>query len=170
MLFPLMIGVGAGVALERYYLAERRIKKYWEKMGKEAEKAEKSFDDAKNSGGTESIMDYINKAKKSHPQVVPRRAAATMLMKKLAGKEDGSISQETFEKAKAVVEEYCGIRNLEYDNEGGTIRRGEINEECPETPVLDVRKLICLTKEELILIAPKLKNLFVDVAEHADKD
>lgn len=171
MLFPLMVGVGAGVALERYYLAERRIEKYWEKMKKEAAKEEKSFDDdAKNSGGTESIMDYINKAKKSHPQVVPRRAAATMLMKKLAGKEDGSISQETFEKAKAVVEEYCGIRNLEYDNEGGTIRRGEINEECPETPVLDVRKLICLTKEELILIAPKLKNLFVGVAEHADKD
>lgn len=171
MLFPLMVGVGAGVALERYYLAERRIKKYWEKMGKKAAKAEKSFDDdAKNSVGTESIMDYINKAKKNHPQVVPRRAAATMLMKKLAGKEDGSISQETFEKAKAVVEEYCGIRNLEYDNEGGSIRRGEINEECPEKPVLDVRKLICLTKEELILIAPKLKDLFADVAENADKD
>ena len=171
MLFPLMVCVGAGVALERYYLAERRIRKYLEKTGKDAEKAEKRFDDAaKNSGGTESIMDYINIAKKTHPQVVPRRKAATILMQKLAGKEDGSISQETFEKTKAVVEEYCGIRNLEYDSFGGSIRRGEINEECPETPVLDVRKLNCLTKEELILIAPKLKDLFVDIAEHTDKD
>ena len=171
MLFPLMIGVGAGVALERYYLAERRIEKYWEKMKKEAAKAEKSFDDdVKNSGGTESIMDYINKAKKSHPQVVPRRAAAIMLMKKLEGKKDGSITQETFEKAKAVVEEYCGIRNLEYTEAGKTIYRGEINEECPETPVLDAAKLECLTKEELILIAPKLKELFTAETESAEKD
>lgn len=161
MLFPLMIGVGAGVALERYYLAERRSKKFWEKMGKEDAKAEKSFDDeAKNSGETESIMDYINKAKKNHPQVAPRRAAAAILMKKLEDKEDGSISQETFEKTKAVVEEYCGIRKLEYDEGAKFIYGGEINEECPEKPVLDQEKLKCLSKEELILIAPKLKGLF----------
>ena len=161
MLFPLMVGVGAGVALERYYLAKRRSKNFWEKMKKETEKKQKPIEDeAKDGKSAESIMDFINKAKKNHPQVVPRREAAVMLMKKLEGKEDGTISQETFEKAKAVVEEYCGIRNLEYSEAGKTIYRGEINEECPETPVLDAAKLDCLTKEELILIAPKLKDLF----------
>ena len=161
MLFPLMVGVGAGVALERYYLAKRRSKNFWEKMKKETEKKQKPIEDeAKDGKSAESIMDFINKAKKNHPQVVPRREAAVMLMKKLEGKEDGTISQETFEKTKAVVEEYCGIRNLEYSEAGKTIYRGEINEECPETPVLDAAKLDCLTKEELILIAPKLKDLF----------
>ena len=96
-----------------------------------------------------------------HPAVVPRRTAAEKLMMKLEGsdKED-QISKETFEKTKAVVEEYCGIRKLEYNEELKTICGGEINEECPETPVLDVNKLEYLTKEELILIAPKLKDLF----------
>ena len=170
MLFPLMVGVGAGVALERYYLAKHRSKKPWEKMKKDAEKKQTVEDEAKNGKTAESIMDYINKAKKSHPQVVPRREAAALLMKKLEGQEDGTISQETFEKAKAVVEEYCGIRNLEYTESGKTIYRGEINEECPETPILDVQKLECLTKEELILIAPKLKNLFAAEKENAEKD
>ena len=171
MLFPLMVGVGAGVALERYYLAKRRSKKFWEKMEKDAEKKQNSVEDETKDGvTTESIMDYINKAKKSHPQVVPRREAAALLMKKLEGQEDGTISQETFEKTKVVVEEYCGIRNLEYTEAGKTIYRGEINEECPETPILDVQKLECLTKEELILIAPKLKNLFAAEKENAEKD
>lgn len=168
MLFPLMIGVGAGVALERYYLAERRSKKFWEKMEKESAKVKR--EEAKDSKTAESIMDYINKAKRNHPQVVPRRTTAIKTMLKLEGKEDGPISRETFEKAKAVVEEYCGIRNLEYEEMGKTIRRGEINEECPETPVLDVHKLECLTKEELILIAPKLKDLFAAETENGDKE
>ena len=77
---------------------------------------------------------------------------------------------ETFEKTKSVVEEYCGIRNLEYSEAGKTIYRGEINEECPETPVLDAAKLDCLTKEELILIAPKLKGLFAAETESAEKE
>ena len=64
---------------------------------------------------------------------------------------------------------HCGIRNLEYSEEGKTIYRGEINEECPETPVLDVQKLECLTKEELILIAPKLKELFDAETESTEK-
>ena len=161
MLFPLMVGVGAGVALERYYLAKRRSKNFWEKIKKETGKKQKPVEDeAKGGKSAESIMDFINKAKKNHPQVVPRREAAAMLMKKLEGKEDGTISQETFEKTKAIVEEYCGIRNLEYSEAGKTIYRGEINEECPETPVLDAAKLDCLTKDELILIAPKLKDLY----------
>ena len=168
MLFPLMVGVGAGVTLERYYLAERRSKKLWEKMKKEATKEKSNYKDgAKDS---ESIMDYINRAKRSHPQVRPRRTAAIKIMMILEGKENGSISRKTFEKAKAVVEEYCGIRNLKYEELGETILGGEINEECPEKPVLDVHKLECLTKEELILIAPKLKDLFANVAEHADRD
>ena len=161
MLFPLMIGVGAGVALERYYLAKRRSKKFWERMKKDTKIKQNPVEDEEKDGkSAESIMDYINEAKKSHPQVVPRREAAVMLMKKLEGKEDGTISQETFEKTKTVVEEYCGIRNLEYSEVGKTIYRGEINEECPETPVLDAAKLDCLTKDELILIAPKLKDLY----------
>lgn len=169
MLVPLMVGVGAGVALERYYLAKRRSKNFWEKMKKDAEKNQNAFEDDEKDGKTaESIMDYINKAKKSHPLVVPRREAAMKLMKKLEGKEE-TISQETFEKTKSVVEEYCGIRNLEYSEEGKTIYRGEINEECPETPVLDVQKLECLTKEELILIAPKLKELFDAETESTEK-
>ena len=171
MLFPLMVGLSAGVALERYCLAKRRSKKFWEKMKKDTEKKQNPVEDeAKDGKTTESIMDYINKAKKSHPQVVPRREAAAMLMKKLERKEDGTISQETFEKTKSVVEEYCGIRNLEYSEAGKTIYRGEINEECPETPVLDVKKLECLTKEELILIAPKLKDLFAAETESAEKE
>ena len=170
MLFPLMIGVGAGVALERYYLAERRSKKFWEKMEKESAKAKEVFEDGtKDTGTAESIMDFINKAKRNHPQVVPRRTTAIKIMLKLEGKEDGPISRETFDRSKAVVEEYCGIRNLEYEEMGKTIRRGEINEECPETPVLDVHKLECLTKEELILIAPKLKDLFAAETENGDK-
>ena len=171
MLFPLMVGVGAGVALERYYFAKQRSKKIWEKMKKDAEKNQNSVEDDEKDGKTaESIMDYINKAKKSHPLVVPRREAAMKLMKKLEGKEEKTISQETFEKTKSVVEEYCGIRNLEYSEAGKTIYRGEINEECPETPVLDAAKLDCLTKEELILIAPKLKGLFAAETESAEKE
>lgn len=168
MLFPLMIGVGAGVALERCYLEKCRRKKFWEEMERKYEKVKE--EEAKGDGTGESIMDYINKAKRSHPQVVPRRTAAIKTMLKLEGKEDGSISREMFEKAKTVVEEYCGIRNLEYEEICKTIRRGEINEECPETPVLDVHKLECLTKEELILIAPKLKDLFAVKAESADRE
>ena len=171
MLFPLMVGVGAGVALERYYFAKRRSKKFWEKMEKDAEKKQNSVEDETKDGKTtESIMDYINKAKKNHPQVVPRREAAMKLMKMLEGKEDGTISQETFEKTKVVVEEYCGIRNLEYTEASKTIYHGEINEECPETPILDVQKLECLTKEELILIAPKLKDLFATETESEEKE
>lgn len=171
MLFPLMVGVGAGIALERYYFAKQRSKKFWEKMEKDAEKKQNSVEDETKDGKTtESIMDYINKAKKSHPQVVPRREAAIKLMKMLEGKEDGTISQETFEKTKVVVEEYCGIRNLEYTEASKTIYHGEINEECPETPILDVQKLECLTKEELILIAPKLKDLFATETESEEKE
>jgi hypothetical protein len=140
-------------------------------MEKEAAKEKSKYEDgAKSSETAESIMDYINKAKKNHPQVAPRRTAAIKTMLKLEGKEDGPISREIFDKTKAVVEEYCGIRNLEYEEAGKTICRGEIDEDCPETPVLDVRKLNCLTKEELILIAPKLKDLFANTGEHADKE
>ena len=64
------------------------------------------------------------------------------------------------ERTKTVVEEYCGIRKLEYDEDAKSISGGEINEECPEKPVLDMEKLKCLSKEELILIAPKLEGLF----------
>ena len=165
MLFPLMVGMASGVVLERYYLAKRRREKFWKKMENESKKTERPVEDeAKDGETTESIMDYINKAKKNHPQVVPRREAATMLMRMLEGKEDGTFSHETFERAKVVVEEYCGIRNLEYEEAGKTIYHGEIDEGCPETPVLDVQKLKCLSKEELILIAPKLKDLFKEVA------
>ena len=82
---------------------------------------------------------------------------------KLEGTEkEGIISKESFDRAKAVVEEYCGIRVLEYDEKNKTVCGGEIDEECPEKPVLDAHKLEYLTKEELILIAPKLKDLFAD--------
>ncbi len=157
MLFPLLIGVAAGVALERFVLAEKKE----ESKGKKKKEKDDNNDDGKDSDWTGSIKDYINKAKQNHPAAVPRRATAKKLMMNLESTEkDGTISKETFERAKAVVEEYCGICKLEYDEKNNTICGGEINEECPETPVLDVNKLECLTKEELILIAPKLKDLF----------
>ena len=82
---------------------------------------------------------------------------------KLEGTEkEGTISRESFDRAKVVVEEYCGIRELEFDEKNKTVCGGEIDEECPEKPVLDAHKLEYLTKEELILIAPKLQDLFVD--------
>jgi len=83
-----------------------------------------------------------------------------MLMIMLADEEDGTITKEIFDRTKTVVEEYCGIRKLEYDEDAKSICGGEINEECPEKPVLDMEKLKCLSKEELILIAPKLEGLF----------
>lgn len=158
MLFPLMIGVAVGVALERYYLAEKK-----EEVSKDKKKKEKGEEkeDGKESDWTGSIKDYINKAKQNHPAAVPRRATAKKLLMKLGGTEkERTIAKETFDRTKAVVEEYCGICKLEYDEKNKTICGGEINEECPETPVLDVHKLEYLTKEELILIAPKLKELF----------
>ena len=157
MLFPLLIGVAAGVALERFVLAEKKE----EGKGKKKKDKDDKKDDGKDSDWTGSIKDYINKAKQNHPAAVPRRATAKKLLMKLESTEkDGTISKENFERAKAVVEEYCGICKLEYDEKNKTICGGEINEECPETPVLDVHKLEYLTKEELILIAPKLKELF----------
>ena len=162
MLFPLLIGVAAGVALERYYLAEKDA----ECKAKEKKKDEpKAKEEEKKNEQTSSIMDFINKAKQRHPAVVPRRIAAKKLMMKLEGSDkEEQISKETFEKTKAVVEEYCGIRKLEYDEEEKTVCGGEIDEECPETPILDSAKLDCLTKAEVILIAPKLKDLFMDEA------
>lgn len=157
MLFPLLIGVAAGVALERFVLAEKKE----ESKDKKKQEKGKEKEDNKESDWTGSIKDYINKAKQNHPAAVPRRATAKRLMMKLGGTEkERTIAKETFDRTKAVVEEYCGICKLEYDEKNKTIFGGEINEECPETPVLDVHKLECLSKEELILIAPKLKDLF----------
>lgn len=152
MLFPLLIGVAAGVALERYYLSEDKDCKEKEKV-KEDVKAK--AEDAKSS-----IMDFINSAKRNHPVLLPRHGAAKKLMLLLEGDGDGTITKETFERTKTVVEEYCGIRKLEYDEGAKSICGGEINEECPEKPVLDQDKLKCLSREELILIAPKLEGLF----------
>ncbi len=92
--------------------------------------------------------------------LLTRRGTAKKLMIMLAGEEDGTIIKEIFDRTKTVVEEYCGIRKLEYDEDAKSICGGEINEECPENPVLDMEKLKCLSKEELILIAPKLEGLF----------
>ena len=160
MLFPLMAGVAVGVALERHYLAGKDAQSKSKERNKE-NPGEK--DDGKEKDWTGSVKDYIRKAKQSHPAAVPRRATAKKLLMKLEGTEkEGTISRETFDRAKAVVEEYCGIRALEYDEKNKTVCGGEIDEECPEKPVLDAHKLEYLTKEELILIAPKLKDLFAD--------
>ena len=156
MLFPLVIGVAAGVAIQKFLLDDD--KKCNKKKSKE-KNAGNSDETIVEDGEKESIMDFINTAKRKHPALGSRRSAAEKLMLILEGSEK-EISQEMFERAKAVVEEYCGLRKLEYDEETKTIFGGEINEECPETPVLDGAKLDCLTKEELILIAPKLKDLF----------
>ena len=154
MLFPLLIGVAAGVALERYYLSDEADEGCKEK--------EKVKDDvkAKAEEAKSSIMDFINSAKRHHPVLLPRRGTAKKLMIMLAGEEDGTITKEIFDRTKTVVEEYCGIRELEYDEDAKSICGGEINEECPEKPVLDMEKLKCLSKEELILIAHKLEGLF----------
>lgn len=160
MLFPLLIGVAAGVALEKYVLAdgEEECKDKKKKRDKGGE-----MDDGQENDWTGSVKDYIRKAKQSHPKAVPRRATAKKLLMKLEGTEkEGTISRETFDRAKAVVEAYCGIRALEFDEKNKTVCGGEIDEECPEKPVLDANKLEYLTKEELILIAPKLKDLFAD--------
>ena len=154
MLFPLLIGVAAGVALERYYLSDEADKGCKEKE-KVKEDVKEKAEEAKSS-----IMDFINSAKRHHPVLLPRRGAAKKLMLLLEGDGDESISKETFEKTKTVVEEYCGIRKLEYDENAKSVCGGEINEECPEKPVLDMEKLKCLSREELILIAPKLSGLF----------
>lgn len=154
MLFPLLIGVAAGVALERYYLNDEA-----EKSCKEKEKVNEDVK-AKSEEIRSSIMDFINSAKRHHPVLLPRRGTAKKLMIMLAGEEDGTITKETFEKTKTVVEEYCGIRKLEYDENAKSVCGGEINEECPEKPVLDMEKLKCLSREELTLIAPKLAGLF----------
>lgn len=158
MLFPLMLGVAAGVVLERYYLSEKKDKS----KSKDKKKTKCNATDEVNDGKWDgTIMDYINQAKQRHPAVVPRRVAAMKIMTMLEDPEkEGKITKETFERAKAIVEEYCGIRKLEYDDEAKTVCGGEINEECPENPVLNINKLGCLSKEELILIAPKLKSLF----------
>lgn len=154
MLFPLLIGVAAGVALERYYLSDEADKDCKEKE-KVKEDVKEKAEEAKSS-----IMDFINSAKRHHPVLLPRRGAAKKLMLLLEGDGDGTITKETFEKTKTVVEEYCGIRKLEYDENAKSVCGGEINEECPEKPVLDMEKLKCLNREELILIAPKLSGLF----------
>lgn len=154
MLFPLLIGVAAGVALERYYLSDEA-----DKSCKEKEKVDEDVK-AKSEEIRSSIMDFINSAKRHHPVLLPRRSAAKKLMLLLEGDGDGTITKETFEKTKDVVEEYCGIRKLEYDENAKSVCGGEINEECPEKPVLDIEKLKCLSREELILIAPKLEGLF----------
>jgi hypothetical protein len=152
MLFPLLIGVAAGVALERYYLSEDIDSKENEKVKEDVK--------AKAEETKRSIMDFINFAKRHHPVLLPRRNAAKKLMLMLEGDGDETITKETFEKTKTVVEEYCGIRKLEYDEGSNTVCGGEINEECPEKPVLDSDKLECLSKAELILIAPKLEGMF----------
>lgn len=154
MLFPLLIGVAAGVALERYYLSDEA-----DKGCKEKEKVKEDVK-AKAEEAKSSIMDFINSAKRRHPVLLPRRETAKKLMIMLASEEDGTITKEIFDRTKTVVEEYCGIRKLEYDEDAKSICGGEINEECPEKPVLDMEKLKCLSKEELILIAPKLEGLF----------
>ena len=154
MLFPLLIGVAAGVALERYYLNDEA-----DKSCKEKENVKEDVK-AKSEEIRSSIMDFINSAKRHHPVLLPRRSAAKKLMLLLEGDGDGTITKETFEKTKDVVEEYCGIRKLEYDENAKSVCGGEINEECPEKPVLDIEKLKCLSREELILIAPKLTGLF----------
>lgn len=154
MLFPLLIGVAAGVAMERYFLNDEADKGCREKE-KVKEDMKEGVEEAKSS-----IMDFINSAKKHHPVLLPRRGTAKKLMIMLEGEEDGTITKESFDSTKTVVEEYCGIRKLEYDESAKSICGGEINEECPEKPVLDQEKLKCLSREELILIAPKLKGLF----------
>lgn len=154
MLFPLLIGVAAGVALERYYLSDEV-----NTSCKEKEKVKEDVK-AKAEETKSSIMDFINSAKRHHPVLLPRRSAAKKLMLLLEGDGNGTITKETFESTHAVVEEYCGIRKLEYDENAKSVCGGEINEECPEKPVLDIEKLKCLSREELILIAPKLAGLF----------
>ena len=165
MLFPLVIGVAAGVAIQKYLLDDETCCKKKEKE----KKADGPGEDEKEESAKSSIMDFINNAKRKHPALGTRRAAAKKLLLKLEGtEEEGNVSRETFDRTKTVVEEYCGLRNLEYDEETKTICGGEINEECPETPVLDSAKLDCLTKEELILIAPKLKELFKTEERNGD--
>ena len=155
MLFPLLIGVAAGVAIQNF-LSDDDAKgcKKKDKLNDNVVTGEEG-----ECNGKGSIMDFINEAKKHHPALRIRQAAAEKLMLKLEGAED-EITKETFARSKAVVEEYCGLRKLEYDEEDKTICGGEINEDCPENPTLDSAKLDCLTKEELILIAPKLKDMF----------
>jgi len=155
MLFPLVIGVATGVAIQKYLLDDETCCKKKEKEKIVSDSGAKEKGESVKS----SIMDFINNAKKQHPALGTRHASAKKLLLKLEGSEK-EISKETFKQAKAVVEEYCGLRKLEYDEETKTICGGEINEECPEVPVLDSAKLDCLAKEELILIAPKLKDLF----------
>ncbi len=154
MLFPLLIGVAAGVALERCFLSDEEDKGRKEKE-KFKEDVKEGVEEAKSS-----IMDFINSAKRHHPVLLPRRGAAKKLMILLEGEEAGIITKDTFDRTKTVVEEYCGIRKLEYDEDAKSICGGEINEECPEKPVLDLEKLKCLSREELILIAPKLAGMF----------
>ncbi len=152
MLFPLLVGVAAGVALERYYLSDEVDKSCQEKVKEDVK--------AKAEETKSSIMDFINSAKRHHPVLLPRRGAAKKLMLLLEGDENGTITPKTFERTKTVVEEYCGIRKLEYNEDSKSVCGGETNEECPEKPVLDLEKLKCLSRKELILIAPKLAELF----------
>ena len=103
MLFPLMAGVAVGVALERHYLAGKDAQSKSKERNKE-NPGEK--DDGKEKDWTGSVKDYIRKAKQSHPAAVPRRATAKKLLMMLEGTEkEGTISRESFDRAKAVVEE-----------------------------------------------------------------
>ena len=105
MLFPLLIGVAAGVALERYYLSDEA-----DKGCKEKEKVKEDVK-AKAEEAKSSIMDFINSAKRRHPVLLPRRETAKKLMIMLAGAEDGTITATT-ETAIINIECICALRCL----------------------------------------------------------
>lgn len=107
--------------------------------------------------GSEEKKGYVD-CSKIKTGIHSRCLAAKVLIQKFSGNNSSDINEEDFNKFKNIAEELCGIQELIYDPDKKYIdfSNSKINENV-EYPVLTTGKLVSMTVEELISIAPKLK-------------
>lgn len=118
--------------------------------------------------GSEEKKGYVD-CSKIKTGIHSRCLAAKVLIQKFSGNNSADIKEEDFNRFKSIAEELCGIQELIYDPGKKYIdfSNSKINENV-EYPVLTTGKLVNMTVEELISIAPKLKCYEVEKDDSKD--
>ena len=91
-----------------------------------------------------------------------RLTAARIIMKKLIAENNEYLSKDNFESAKKILEDVTGLVNLTYDEKECDIIDGGLTLDLAGIkPKITIYKASALTKDEMIAIAPELKEIHI---------
>lgn len=91
-----------------------------------------------------------------------RLTAARIVMKKLIAENNEYLSKENFESSKKILEDVTGITNLTYDEKECEIIDGGLTLDLAGIkPKITIYKASALTKEEMLVLCPELKEIHI---------